>query len=123
MSTVRCTTAPTSTVFEAARVDTFRQIGYTYDRTKDEGFVPVVRRVECEYLRPAFMDDLLEVVVRVPSITAARLHVHYDVYRTDELLAHGEVVFVFLDAAGRPLRVPASLRQCVEVYAAVLNPQ
>ncbi len=107
--------------FEAARVETFRRIGYTYERTKAEGFVPVIRHVECDYLAPAFMDDLIEIVVRVPSMTAASLHVHYDVFRDDILLARGQAVFVFLNGRGKPLRVPNSLRQCVETHADVFN--
>jgi acyl-CoA thioester hydrolase len=108
--------------FEAARVDTFRRIGYTYERTKEEGFIPVVRHAECDYLMAAFMDDLLEVVVHVPLMTAAKFHVHYDVYRDGDLLAQGRAVFVFLDDAGRPIRIPRSLRECVEAHSAVLNP-
>jgi YbgC/YbaW family acyl-CoA thioester hydrolase len=108
--------------FEAARVDTFRRIGYTYERTKTEGFVPVIRHAECDYLIAAFMDDLLEVVVHVPVMTAARLHVLYGAYRDEDLLARGRAVFVFLDERGRPIRVPKSLRDCVEAHAGVLSP-
>jgi len=108
--------------FEAARVDAFRRIGYTYERTKAESFVPVIRHVECDYLMAAFMDDLIEVVVHVPLMTAARLHVHYEAYRDEDLLARGRAVFVFLDDRGRPIRVPQSLRECVEAHARVLSP-
>ncbi|HZT95988.1 MAG TPA: thioesterase family protein [Chloroflexota bacterium] len=86
--------------FEAARVDVFRRLGYSYARTLAEGFVPVIRRIECEYLHPAFMDQEIVVVV----------------------IALGQAVFAFLDRSGKPLRVPRDLRICVEENM-LLNPR
>lgn len=106
--------------FEAARVEVFRRLGYTYGRTLAEGFVPVVRHAACEYYHPASMDEEIEVRVYVAAMTAATLTIRYPTYLAAELIAMGDVRFVFLNRQGRPIRVPASLRECVERYSGIL---
>lgn len=100
--------------FEAARVEVFRRLGYTYARTLTEGFVPVVRHADCEYYHPAGMDEEIEVRVYIADMTAATLLVRYPTYLGSKLIATGEVRFVFLNRQGRPIRVPASLRASIE---------
>ncbi len=108
--------------FEAARVDVFRRLGYTYERTLSEGFVPVVRRASCDYRRAAFMDQEFVVTVSVKKMTAATLAVGYEASVDSLILANGEVVFAFLDRAGKLIRIPSSLRQCVEDNRDLLSP-
>ncbi len=102
--------------FEVARIETFRRLGYTYARTLAEGFVPVIRHVACEYFRPARMDDEIEVHVHVAEVTGASLLLRYPTYLDTRLIAEGGVRFVFLDLQGRPIRILASLRRCVDRY-------
>ncbi len=110
--------------FEAARVDVFRSLGYTFDRTRREGFVPVISQVACEYLLPAYFDDLINVRVMLREMTAASMLLGYHVSREADYLARGEAKFVFLSIDhGRPIRIPTSLRLCVEQYRDLLSPQ
>jgi acyl-CoA thioester hydrolase len=102
-------------------VEVFRRLGYTYARTLNEGFVPVVRHAACEYYHPASMDEEIEVRVYIGDMTAATLLVHYPTYLGSQLIAMGEVRFVFLNRQGRPIRVPASLRACIERYSEILT--
>src|SRR5947209_7987759 len=60
-------------IFDDARIETFRRLDYTYARVVDEGWQLVIRRVECDYLSPARMDDLLRVRVTVPSFSRATM--------------------------------------------------
>lgn len=108
--------------FEAARVEVFRRLGYTYALTLEEGFVPVVRHAACEYYRPARMDEEIEVRVYIAEMTAASLLLRYLTHLSGELIAQGDVRFVFLNGQGRPIRVPASLRTCIEQYRDILTP-
>jgi acyl-CoA thioester hydrolase len=98
-------------VFDDARIDVFRRLGYTYERSLSEGWFPVIRRVECEYFAPARMDDPIEITVLVPALSKATMTIRYEARRDAALLAVGHVVFAFLDAAGRPVRLPARLGQ------------
>ena len=106
-------------VFDDARIDVFRRLGYTYERSVSEGWFPVIRRVACEYFAPARMDDAITVSVLVPALSKATMTVRYECRREDTLLAVGHVVFAFLDASGRPVRLPAALRAMVLETAAL----
>jgi acyl-CoA thioester hydrolase len=108
-------------VFDDARIDVFRQLGYTYERSVSESWFPVIRRVQCEYFAPARMDEPLAITVLVPQLRKATMTVRYEARCGDVLLAVGHVVFAFLDAAGRPVRLPEPLRELV-VATAELGP-
>jgi acyl-CoA thioester hydrolase len=104
-------------IFEEARTEVFRGLGYTYrDCTEGEGRLMVIVRASCDYKRPARMDDLLAIRVRVALLTRVRLAFRYDVSlaETGETVATGEHVFAFLAAAtNRPTSVPPRLAALV----------
>src|SRR5579859_7945327 len=97
-------------VFDDARIDVFRRLGYTYERSVSEGWFPVIRRVQCEYRAPARMDEAISITVLVPELSKATMAIRYECRREEAVLAVGQVVFAFLDAGGRPVRLPPALR-------------
>ncbi len=61
-------------LFEEARTEVFRDLGYTYhDCTEGESRLMVIVRAACDYKRPARMDDLVAVRVRVSGISKSTL--------------------------------------------------
>lgn len=100
-------------LFEDARSEMFRDLGYTYQTcAEEEGRLMVIARVACEYKRPAKMDDLLAITVTVPEITRARLTFAYEVrvVGLKPVAVLGTTVFAFLHAGtGRPTSVPPRL--------------
>lgn len=100
-------------VFDDARIETFRRLGYTYRDVVEEGWFLVIRRIECEYLAPARMDELLSIAFRVVKFTPATMTARYECRRDDELVARGTWVYAFVDANNRPLRVPERVRRVV----------
>jgi acyl-CoA thioester hydrolase len=106
-------------IFDDARIESFRHFDYTYARLLEEGWMLVIRRVECDYVAPAYMDDELTIVVTVAGMTRATLRLHYDCRREDTLLAKAVITYAFLDSSGRPIRLPASLRDVIDQHAAV----
>ena len=77
---------------------------------KASGLVFVVRRCEIDYLRPARLDDLLEVATRVTGFAGATLDLEQTVRRDDADLVVMNVTLACLNSAGRPARLPAALR-------------
>jgi acyl-CoA thioester hydrolase len=73
------------------------------------GFAFVVRSMQIEFLKPARMDDVLEVTTVTEEVKGASIAVHQRVTRADELLieAHVRVAFV---SGGRARPIPKSLR-------------
>lgn len=97
---------------ERARTEWVRDLGVDQGRLKSEaGIVFAVRRVEADYLSPARFDDVLVVETRAETLTPARVVLRQDVWRGTERLFSSLVTVVCLGDAGRPVRIPAELRQ------------
>ncbi len=78
-----------------------------------------VRKSTLEYLAPARYDDALEVGIRFASAGNTSLRFEAGVFRGEELLVHGEIVYVWTDAATkRPRPVPAALVDVFRAHAA-----
>ena len=73
------------------------------------GFAFVVRAMQIEFLKPARMDDVLEVVTAPQEVKGASITLHQRILRGDDLLieAHVQVAFV---SGGRARRIPEPLR-------------
>jgi acyl-CoA thioester hydrolase len=74
----------------------------------------VVRRMALEYLRPAKIDDVLEIETRAKSSTAASLTLAQLVRRGGRTLFEADVMVVLVSHAGKPLRLGADLRAALE---------
>ena len=78
-----------------------------------------VRKSTLEYLAPARYDDALEVGIRFESAGTSSLRFVAAVFRGEELLVHGEIVYVWTDAATRrPQPAPAALVDAFRAHAA-----
>jgi acyl-CoA thioester hydrolase len=74
----------------------------------------VVRRMALEFLKPARIDEILEVTTRVGAMTAATLSLDQRISRGEVLLFTAEVMVVLMSAAGKPLRLSAHLRHALQ---------
>ena len=97
---------------ERARSEWVRELGVDQAAMKAElGLVFVVRRVVADYLAPGRYDDLLVVETIPKEIGRAKFVVDQVVRRGDERLFEAEVIIAVLSAEGRPVRIPAEIRQ------------
>jgi acyl-CoA thioester hydrolase len=71
----------------------------------------VVRHMEIDFLRPARIDDILEVVTACTDISGAVINLQQEVRRKSQTLVRVTVKIVLLSTKGKPQRLPASLRQ------------
>ena len=78
-----------------------------------------VRHCVAEFLKPARLDDLLEIRTRPIRISGASLWVGQGVYRQGELLVDMKLQVVCVRPDGRPVRVPGNLRS---VFASEMAP-
>jgi len=69
----------------------------------------VVRRMEIDFLRPARIDDVLEVVTEPAEQTAAAFALAQTVTRGAERLVSARVQIVLVDETGRPQRLSSVL--------------
>lgn len=88
---------------ERGRSDCLRLLGVPRYIPGDMGFV--VRRFVANYLKPALLDDLIEVHTRLVEVGGARIELAQDIRRGEDTLFKGEVTVVLVDPSGRPKRV------------------
>lgn len=74
-----------------------------------QGFAFVVRRMVIDYLRPARMDDVIEVETKSREVRGASLRLSQRILRDGELLVTAEVQVAAV-AGARPVRIPDGLR-------------
>lgn len=95
--------------FEVARSDFFKQIGFTYKQLEDEGYLLPLISCASKFILPAKYDDALQVKVSLKRVSAAKLTLHYDIYRQDrDVITHiaaGETVHAFVNKQLRPLNL------------------
>lgn len=97
---------------ERGRSEWLRDLGIEQSALKrDAGLVFVVRRLEADYLAPARFEDLLTVRSTLHELGQARIIMCQKVRCGDRLLFSAVVTLVCVNAAGRPVRMPAALVQ------------
>ena len=74
----------------------------------------VVRRMAIEFLKPARIDEILEVTTRVKETTAATLTLDQRISRAGTELFTAEVMVVLVSQSGKPLRLATALRQALQ---------
>ncbi|HAM46944.1 MAG TPA: acyl-CoA thioesterase [Alphaproteobacteria bacterium] len=78
-----------------------------------EGVFFVVRHCAIAFLKPARLDDRLQVRTRFTGDSGARLNCTQSVWRGTENLARADITLACVGKDGRPKRLPAILRQAV----------
>ncbi len=100
---------------ERGRSDYLRQLGVGHDALDrgehGEPLAFAVRRIAVEYLRPARIDDVLEVETRSGELGGARIMLTQTVRRGDEVLVTAEVTVVMINGAGQARRLPDTVRR------------
>lgn len=89
---------------ERGRSDWLRLLGIHQDQLPDLMFV--VRRMTCDFIKPARLDDLLEVETRFIERGGARLELDQRVKNAGETIFQTQVTAALIDIRGRPKRLP-----------------
>ncbi|MBN15945.1 MAG: tol-pal system-associated acyl-CoA thioesterase [Pelagibacterium sp.] len=100
--------------FERARTEFLRAHGIHHSQLIAEGLAFAVREMTISYDRPARIDDLLEVTTEMAAAGGARFALAQSMKRDAEIICRAQVQAVLLNAAGRPVRLPAALRALLD---------
>lgn len=104
---------------ERGRTDYLRLIGIDhramFDKTAAQGagFAFVVRTMGIEFLKPAYMDDVLEIVTTPEEVGGASATLRQLVMRGEETLIDARVRFAVV-AGGKAVRIPKDLRAAMQ---------
>ena len=96
---------------ERGRTELLRLLGQEHSALRDErGVNWVVRRCTIDYLKPARLDETIEVVTRCGELRGASLDMIQQARRGTETLVRAELVVACMGDGGRPVRLPPHLR-------------
>jgi acyl-CoA thioester hydrolase len=99
---------------ERARSEWLRHLGHSQEELRRQaGILLVVRRLDIQFLRPARIDQLLDVVARIKHCGGASLLFEQTVCNTGaETLCNAQVEIACIDAVTlKPRRLPEFIRE------------
>jgi acyl-CoA thioester hydrolase len=116
--------------FDVAITEYYRALGYPYpEGLARHGTDLYVKKIEVEYHASAGYDDEIDVCVRVARLGRSSFEFLLEIYRADQLLVGGRVVYVNADSETRKsAALPEFLRSGVKAFEhtppieAVANP-
>jgi acyl-CoA thioester hydrolase len=103
---------------ERGRSEFFRCAGVTSMAQLDapEPTAWTLRKAEIEYLKPARVDDLIEVHTMATELSGARMTAVQNIFCKGVQLTHGKVEACIITMSGKPRRIPQEMRDKLGRY-------
>ncbi len=103
---------------ERGRTEFFRMAGIAKLAALDdpEPTAWTLRKASLDFHRPARLEDQLEVRSVCSGLSGARMHADQKIYAGGALLVHGRVEACMMTLAGKPRRIPSSVRDKLLPY-------
>jgi acyl-CoA thioester hydrolase len=70
----------------------------------------VVRKIECDYLAPARLGDLLDVETKLIEVKNSSLVIEQNISKEKVKLFSAKLVLVFINPTGKPSRIPEDIK-------------
>ncbi|TAE33025.1 MAG: acyl-CoA thioesterase [Cytophagales bacterium] len=103
--------------FDVGITEYFRHLGLRFSDPAAIGGEFYVRKATLDYHAPALFDDELRIGVRVGRIGTSSIQFELAIFRADQLLVSGEIIYVNTDPATRtPASVSAVVREKVGAF-------
>ena len=100
---------------ERARTEWLARLGLRNQEIMDMGVAMVLRHIEMDFIRPAKLDDILDIDVRVAESKNASTMIEQTISVAGEVKVNLKLQLVYVDTKTlRPTRVPAILKQKFE---------
>lgn len=116
-------------LFEIARENYLRDLGYAYRRFMDQGLHLTIVETTCSYRRPLHYDELVEIHTSLSWWRTRSVGFVQSIYRCDSgkpnvLCTHATLNMVCVRFSGQPTRLPAEfvhlLQQASEAQTGIL---
>ena len=94
--------------YEVSRVETIRSLGTSYKEMEDSGIMLPVVELKCNFIKPAFYDEMLCIKTTIPHIPRVRILFQYEISNEKkEIINRGETTLVFFDMQKKkPITAP-----------------
>ncbi len=103
---------------ERGRTEFLRHLGHENNELEREfGIIFVVRHIEIDYHKPAFLDDLLRLDTSIDSIKNTSFIMRQSLFNKDEMIADMKVALVCVNTNTiKPMRLPEAVKGEFEKY-------
>ncbi|MEH6628106.1 MAG: tol-pal system-associated acyl-CoA thioesterase [Motiliproteus sp.] len=104
---------------ERARTELLRAQGYEQQSLKESGLIFVVHSVNSRYLRPAFMDNELQVKTAIKTLSSASILFQQAVIRVEDkvVLCTAEIKIVSVSAKNvKPIALPINMTKALSQF-------
>ena len=109
---------------ERGRTELLRLLGQAHSTLREErGISWVVRRCVIDFLKPAHLDEAIEIRTSCGELRGASLVMHQEARRDGETLVSAELLVACMRQGGRPVRLPPAARAALARVAAGESPR
>lgn len=99
---------------ERGRTELLRMIGLEHSALRAESGIDwVVRRCTIDYLKPARLDETIDIVTTCGEMRGASLDMIQEARRGEEVLVRAELLIACMGESGRPARLPLQARNAL----------
>tara|TARA_B100001559_G_C16417224_1_gene583295 strand:+ start:192 stop:596 length:405 start_codon:yes stop_codon:yes gene_type:complete len=102
--------------YEVARVELFRNLGFSYKKLEEEGIGMPVIDMETKYLLPIKYDEEITIRTRIEELPSSRIIFHYEILNQNNDLANtAKTTLTFINLLNKkPVRTPKELLDLIK---------
>ncbi|MDP0285161.1 tol-pal system-associated acyl-CoA thioesterase [Glaesserella parasuis] len=98
--------------FERARTEFLRQLGFSQQLLLSQSMAFVVKKMDIDYKKPAYLDDFLTVKSIISELKGAKIVFKQTLWRGEERLCEVSVVVVSVDLSKmKAIAIPEDIKQ------------
>ena len=102
--------------YEVARVELFRNLGFSYKKLEEEGIGMPVIDMETKYLLPIKYDEEITIRTKIEKLPSSRIIFHYEILNQNNDLANtAKTTLTFINLLNKkPVRTPKELLDLIK---------
>ena len=95
---------------ERARTNMIQELGFTLNQLHDDhDCLFIVKKVSCEYLQSAKLEDFLEVQSSIIQVRNASFELEQNISRDGKIIFHSTIIMVCINTQGQPKKIPEKI--------------
>ena len=95
---------------ERARTNMIQDLGFTLNQLHDDhDCIFIVKKVNCEYLQSAKLEDFLEVQSSIIQVKNASFELEQNILRDGKVIFQSNIIMVCVNSQGQPKKIPEKI--------------
>ena len=95
---------------ERARTNMIQELGLTLNQLQDDyDCLFIVKKVNCEYLQSAKLEDILEVHSKIIQVKNASFELEQNISRDNKIIFQSNIIMVCVNTKGKPKKIPENI--------------